>query len=294
MGFIELTDPFDDDQPPARPIIDGPPVARPDWLVGADEGAASEVKRVGTDPVQRPAPPAPTSTLNSPAPPPTPNFPAKHGGAEASIGLAPSGSGAWIDHNAMSWSADALRPPRADSETPQVASRESSIEDWAASPGDFSEQNANAAAIAAIKASAAPPAVATVRRKPVVPPWWSGALERLRTDRTVQIVAGVIVVIAIVVLAIAAHKSEGISIASIRRDAKQFDGQTVVVSGRVGEIFPIGESFAFNLHQGRDTIVVFTRLRKPVTDQHVKVTGSISTGFLDGVPRAALFEDKAP
>jgi len=64
----------------------------------------------------------------------------------------------------------------------------------------------------------------------------------------------------------------------------------VAVSGRVGETFPVGGGYAFYLHQGRDTIVVFTRSRVPTFRQRVQIVGSVSTGFLEGVPRAAIFE----
>jgi len=42
--------------------------------------------------------------------------------------------------------------------------------------------------------------------------------------------------------------------------------------------------------QGRDTIVTFTRAGAPVPRKVVTVTGHVSTGFLDGVPRQALFQ----
>ena len=62
------------------------------------------------------------------------------------------------------------------------------------------------------------------------------------------------------------------------------------VNGRVGEVFHVGGGYAFYLLQGRDTIVVFTRSRVPVPRQNVTVVASVSTGFLDGAPRQALFE----
>ena len=55
--------------------------------------------------------------------------------------------------------------------------------------------------------------------------------------------------------------------------------------------FFVGGGFAFYLMQGRDTIVAFTRVTAPEPRTVVTVTGQVSTGFLDGVPRQALFED---
>ena len=54
----------------------------------------------------------------------------------------------------------------------------------------------------------------------------------------------------------------------------------------------MGASYAYWLHQGRDTIVVFTRLHTPIPREKVKVTGSVSMGYLDGVPRLSLFEER--
>ena len=48
-----------------------------------------------------------------------------------------------------------------------------------------------------------------------------------------------------------------------------------------------------DLVQGRDTIVVFTRTQMPTAHAVVTVKGQVSTGFLDGAPRQALFEDVA-
>jgi hypothetical protein len=66
----------------------------------------------------------------------------------------------------------------------------------------------------------------------------------------------------------------------------------VTVRGRVGEdVFAVGAGWAFYLVQGRDTIVVFTRIQAPKPHEVITVKGQVSTGFLDGVPRQALFED---
>ena len=68
----------------------------------------------------------------------------------------------------------------------------------------------------------------------------------------------------------------------------------VHVEGRVGEVFPVGGGYAFYLRDGRDTMVVFTRSRTPERDEHVKIDGTVSTGYLDGQARTALFEINAP
>jgi hypothetical protein len=68
----------------------------------------------------------------------------------------------------------------------------------------------------------------------------------------------------------------------------------VKVAGRVGQVFHVGGGFAYYLHDGRDTLVVFTRTRKPEERQHVTVLGTMSTGYLDGLPTLALFESNQP
>jgi hypothetical protein len=45
--------------------------------------------------------------------------------------------------------------------------------------------------------------------------------------------------------------------------------------------------------QGRDTIVAFARARAPQPHEVLTVKGQVSTGFLDGLPRQALFEDSS-
>ena len=87
-------------------------------------------------------------------------------------------------------------------------------------------------------------------------------------------------------------RDTGESVTRIRHYPARFDGQTVMLRGRVGETFQMGTSWAYYLHQGRDTIVVFSRIHAPVKDSKVKVVGSISMGYLDGQPRPALFESE--
>jgi hypothetical protein len=103
---------------------------------------------------------------------------------------------------------------------------------------------------------------------------------------------------ALVIVAIASRalspSERFVPISHIRANARQFDGRLVHLRGRVGQTFPVGGGYAFYLHDGADTMVVFTRLRAPVENDDIKLFGTVSTGYLDGVPRPAAFEVRPP
>jgi hypothetical protein len=137
---------------------------------------------------------------------------------------------------------------------------------------------------------AAPPPLAALQE-----PWWVIAIDGLRTSRSVQI--GVAVAFVAVVLLAYWAWPRGVgtpSLSELRRNPAQYDGRAVVVRGRVGDdVFAVGAGWACYLVQGRDTIVTFTRSQTPKPHDVITVKGQVSTGFLDGVPRQALFEDAA-
>ena len=135
---------------------------------------------------------------------------------------------------------------------------------------------------------AAPPPLAALRE-----PWWVIALDSLRTSRSVQVTVAVALVALVLLACWSWPRGVGTtSLSELRRYPSQFDGRTVTVRGRVGDdVFAVGAGWAFYLVQGRDTIVVFTRTQMPKPHDVVTVKGQVSTGFLDGIPRQALFED---
>ena len=124
-------------------------------------------------------------------------------------------------------------------------------------------------------------------------PWWVVALDNLRTSHPVQIAAAVALVALVLLACWLWPRGVGITaLSELRHSPSRFDGRSVVVRGRVGnDVFAVGAGWAFYLVQGRDTIVVFTRTQMPKPHDLVTVKGQVSTGFLDGVPRQALFED---
>jgi hypothetical protein len=141
------------------------------------------------------------------------------------------------------------------------------------------------------------PALAAVPPPPpLVESWWIVAFDNFRADRRAQLVA--VGVLAAVVMLAAWMWPRGVgttSLSQIRRHPTDYDGRDVVVRGRVGDdVFAVGAGWAFYLMQGRDTIVTFSLSRMPEPHQVVTLKGQVSTGFLDGTPRQALFEGGAP
>jgi hypothetical protein len=114
---------------------------------------------------------------------------------------------------------------------------------------------------------------------------WSHMNRRIAAWAASAVVAGVSALIASI-----PRDEPATSLRSILDDAAALDGTTVRVKGVVGQTFPMGEGHAFYLHQGRDTIVVFTRRRTPTSDEPIELQASVSTGYLAGRPRPALFE----
>lgn len=126
------------------------------------------------------------------------------------------------------------------------------------------------------------------------PPIWEQWLEQLRAlPRGAVIAVAAVLVVGVAVFAFWPRGGRGASLAQIRQHPEAFEGRLVRVSGRAGEAFAVGGSYVFNLYQGRDTIVVYSRTQPPAMREKVKVSGTVSIGYLDGVPRVALLESPA-
>lgn len=123
-------------------------------------------------------------------------------------------------------------------------------------------------------------------------PWWEVALEHVRAvPRPVVIGVGAAVLLAAILFSFLLPHGQGIiPLARIRQHPEAYDGRLVKVQGRAGETFTVGSSYVFDLRQGRDTIVVYSRTRRPSLHEKVQATGTVSIGYLDGAPRLALFE----
>jgi hypothetical protein len=317
MGEIEPVDPFEpletDEkrESSSRAPSDGA-AARPDWLVGADEGVAAELERSHDTPTAAPSRPALFRPELSPEDSPAPRRESAEPVAlRLPTAAAPSAAAAPskpVPERPVAWTAAAsslptLRVVQGGAPEPKAPPDARLAPDLRLAPRPVSPTVAPEALAdemefpddAGPTSAPAPGPGAPVRPRSAPPreAWWLIAVDALRGDVKVQILAGLLIVLACAV-AFWPRQERSTSLSSIRHDPHVWDGRRVRISGRVGEVFQVGGGYAFYLHQGRDTLVVFTRSRTPHMRERLSVKGSISTGWLDGRPRQALFEDAAP
>lgn len=291
-----LYDPEDKPNPDApRPAIE-----RVDWLVGSGDGLIAERDRVdrgpavpleaprlaprsdpeaGRDrPVSHPALPFRTPALSRPAamPPPaapSPSMPSWNAGA-SSVPMMRRSAG-----------------PTASSGGPMPElSRDFPMDDAeerARVSAQRAEQQAHEAALMARPHEVVQPREFDL---PTVPlPWWSQLPNVMKADKRLQL-AVLLLLLGMALATFWPRAEKTISVAHLKEHAERYGDQQVRVAGRVAEVFPIGGSVAYTLVQGRDTIVVFSRSRIPKPREHVIVIGTLSTGYLGGETRTAIFE----
>jgi hypothetical protein len=243
---------------------------QPGWLVGADDAMTDEFAQETSSERQPPRRPKPPAHAPEPVAAPSTPPPAAWAAAASSIPALP-GRAAPADRSA--WS-------------PSSANADAEHDDAFGESDDAktAEQLEDDRWEPTLEKKAA-------QLRPLNEPWWVVLLDDLRTQRRTQLfaLAALVGVCGLAVLAWP-RPSSGIPLARIRHNPTEYDGQSVVVRGLVGDVYPVGGGYAFYLLQGRDTIVTFTRSRVPVSREKIVVAGQISTGFLDGAPRQALFE----
>ena len=276
------------------PTAPGSPEERPDWLVGADDGADfSTVERRKAMPVPRLVAPASAAGREPPAPAPPAAIPAavpRPGRAGRSVPVearwasagAPTGEAA--DDAEPAWAAAASSVPTLSVVSSAREAREADAleEDLSSSPTPSAADPGEGAAevVDGVESPAGPPRE----------PWHLVAVETLATNRPLQ--AGLLAVLAVAAAWVLWPRKENqsTSIALIKQHPQTFEGRLVRVRGEVGDVFDVGGGVIFQLHQRRDTMVVFSPTRRPATHDKLAVVGTVSTGYLDGVPRVALFE----
>ena len=254
--------------PKSRP--DETPEVKPDWLVGADDGLD----------FKRPDPDSPRPSLKRPAGPPGEEPPPPRRPPVRPI--APAQRPAPSDPPAPeAWSAAGNSIPKL-SVVPQ-RDRPSRVEESEEQPGVMEALDGG------LEDDQEPTAET---KAPLAPeePWWLVAAETLATNRVLQIALGVVLAALLLWNFWPRKENATTSIAAIKQHPQRFEGRSVRIRGEVIEVFDVGSNAVFQLRQGRDTLVVFSPTRRPTLHERLRVQGTVSTGYLDGTPRVALFE----
>jgi len=262
MSHPETIEPPDGFQPTGREPGDHRDLGhQPDWLVGAEEGlgqleARGPLRVVPGGESGRPGPPAP-----APETPPGKPIP---------------------------WAAAASSVPRL-----TVVPRREKPAQMRALPDDDLPTPAGLEEVDGedLQGTSAVEAGETiVPIKPHHEPWWLVLGEELATNRRLQIGILAVVAASATVMFWPRGQEPGVSLGHIKKHPTRFEGRAVRVRGEVGEVFEIGQGYVFHLLQGRDSVVIFSPTRNPSPHDRVTVVGTVSTGYLDGLPRVAIFE----
>jgi hypothetical protein len=300
MGLPDSDD-FDQSESPTPLSKRG---KQPDWLVGADEGTQSEQDRAGEKPapvtLRRPdggAPPPVRAHRGSAheSPPPAPPSPA----AEAQEATAPPPPERLETVEASTWRAAGSSVPKLrlaparERKAPPPVPEENELDfapvrrmrDLDVGPRD--EQADDDAAFAEPHAQASTPRAPKALDEPFYVVWIETA--RSAPKGVLLGVAGALLAV-VLTFVLWPRADRGVGMRQILKNPESFAGQLVRVHGRTGEVFSIGGSYVFNLHDGRDTLVVFSRTRQPQSKQTLTIVGTVSIGYLDGAPRVALLE----
>lgn len=299
---MSLPEPLDPQPDPSasQPLPDH---GRADWLCGPEEGLAAEMARRSresgelkapqlTRPVA-PPPSEPASPTPLSAAPSGPEAPKRFGA------VTPDAASDFHAGSGMTWEPAANSVPAVRRPAQRPAPAREPQRDF---PMDDAEERTRVSAAAFAAATqdaefAARPheviAPEAFNVTTVAMPWWLQAPHVLRTDRRLQALVGAVLVV-LLAIAFWPRGERPESLGNLSRHAERFDGRAVKTGGRVGEIFQVGGGYAFYLHQGRDTLVVFTRSRVPHRGEKLTLVGDMSTGFLDGQAHAALFETPQP
>jgi len=288
--------------PDDKPKPDAPraKAQRADWVVGAEEGLTAEIQRAESGQMPAPVVPRlarPEDPDAGKAGPPRPMSGLIATGTFPKRGPAPVVP---VARDPMpTWERGTSSVPmmrRSASEgAPGPASAAASEREF---PMDDAEERARVAAELAVQrqqeaALAARPHEVVAPQEfemPALPAqWWNSMPNLARLNPRLALVLGLLVLAAGAYTFWPRHEKT-ISVAHLKEHPERYADANVRVGGQVSEVFAVGGSWAYTLVQGRDTIVVFSRTRAPRVRDHVVVVGTLSTGYLDGQSRAAIFE----
>lgn len=286
--------PYDPEDKPKPPDAARPSIERADWLVGPEEGVSAQHERVihgDSGPMPRPQltrpdvsdDVTPSSSARSPLPfpgrPPAPQVPE----APALPAWEAGTSSVPMMRREHEESFASVSPiPELTRDFPM-----DDAEERARVSAQLAEQRAEEEAIAARPHAVVAPQEFEI---PVVAaPWWTQAPRLIATDRRVQL-ALLVVALVFAVMTLWPREEKTTSVGHLKDHPERYADVPVRVRGKVSEVFPVGGSWAYTLVQGRDTIVVFSRTRRPKVRDRLIVIGTLSSGFLDGQSRLAIFE----
>ena len=293
-----------DDVPPEaseEPVSPPPSRGKPDWLVGAEEGVASEWTRTGGKPPDRPVqvrlarPESVTPTDDQAEERAAARRRLQLMGPDDNIGLSrpdgqPLPQAAAARRRPTAWTAASSSVPTLRRAPPVLPEpkfnrvQEDDPENLMSAPHEGITEQVDPEAPAPQRSSAPTVHLAPLKESP-----WVVAMDELMNNRGLQLGIGAVALL-LLTWTFWPRGESGASVSSIQHHPERYDGKTVRVQGKIGDVYAIAGGYTFYLLSGRDTMVVFTRTRVPVTDEHVSIRGTISTGYLDGVPRQALFE----
>lgn len=275
--------------------------SRADWVVGAEDGVDAEQQRMKSGVYQALSRPKLVRPDRPPEPDAGPTTPSGPDVPPRSRPQVPMGAlpGSLERASMPTWDAGRNSVPMPHIERGQIFARATPVAEQAREfPMDDAEERAIVAARVAEERSQAA-AIAARPHEVVAPqefdlpsfqtPWYTRLPEIIGTNRGVQIVL-VLVAVAIGTYLFWPRAERATSIGHIRQNPERYADTQVKVNGRVVEVFPVGGSYAYTLVQDRDTIVVFTRWHQPRRQDRVTVIGTLSSGFLDGHSRLAIFE----
>ena len=287
----EPYDPEKKPDPTARPTF-----KKADWVVGAEDGLQAELDRVRSGD-------SPSAELPRLSRPQDPDAGLGPPSGLTGTGQFPKRAPRPVATNAPdpmpTWDRGASSVPMMRRGAGEAATTSRPIPELAREfPMDDAEERARVAATVAAQQREAAEVAARPHEvvKPqefdlpeLAPPWWTQVGSALRADRRVQGALGVALII-VLVFTFWPRSEKTISVAHLREHPERYADTPVRVGGRVSEVFAVGGSWAYTVVQGRDTIVVFSRTRSPKPREAVVVVGTLSTGYLDGQSRVAIFE----
>jgi len=301
VGEPQKHDPEDRPDPKAP----RPSISKADWVVGAEEGLASELQE--TQPGESRVTEAPRLVRPQDPDAGKPREPGRFGASGLFRRPVPAGTPtpAAAPPPMPSWDKGASSIPRmrtVESDVDKARPTPPPPPFGSQAPREFPMDDAEERARVAAAVAAQQREEAAIAARPhqvvapqefdlpaVAPSWWANLVAHLRGNQPLQLGLG-LALLAALAFTLWPRGDKTTSIAHLKEHPERYADTPVRVGGRVSEVFTVGGSWAYTVVQGRDTIVVFSRTREPKAQERIVVVGTLSRGYLDGQSRVAIFE----